>query len=66
MKIREFVAAYDGECSICLADVDEGDRAGYIDGEFACGDCLDEALNEIERDETQARTWADGFAAAGE
>lgn len=39
-----FVARFDGECSYCSSDVLAGDAAGYVDDEFACGDCVREAV----------------------
>lgn len=39
-----FTARFDGECSVCLDDVLEGEEAGWVDNEFACHDCVKDAV----------------------
>jgi len=44
---RKFLAAYDGECDRCMSAIDQGDSAGYVDGDFCCEDCYDKAMRDL-------------------
>lgn len=47
-QVRLFVAAYDGTCDECGADIQAGETMGRTsDGEYVCEDCayiIDEGL----------------------
>lgn len=38
-----FNLLYSGYCRECGSDMDEGDKAGYVDGDLLCEDCWREA-----------------------
>lgn len=47
-RISTFRALYDSDCaamisSVCDGDIVEGDDAGYVDDEVACGACVEAA-----------------------
>lgn len=43
MRVTRFVAKYDGSCTDCGADFEEGDTAGFVGFQSGihCADCLD-------------------------
>ena len=41
--IRRFSAQFDGHCDGCGRQILEGDEVGYVNDEFSCNMCCDEA-----------------------
>lgn len=59
---NRFPAAFEGECSRCLADRDIGDEIGYDDeNELCCSECLDKDDDDMEEHVSNWKVFGEGL-----